>query len=207
MRKLAPLFATLLLLAVASLTVAQSSMPLDRIDVEQGSVHFTGSTLNPQGQFTFRGAGLSLSGGLVEGFFSPVCQPCTGGEQIHIKTVFSGEQSIRPGTLTTMGTTGRDIFYTGDLTFDSNPVTLPTRYTRTPIRISVPITVQGWLDIYERNPFLNSNYFLFRTPLNLQGTATLTLSMWGINPANGRPFYRFRGLSYEFPAIARAGEN
>lgn len=207
MRKLAPLFATLLLLAVASLTAAQSSMPLDRVNIEQGRVNFTGNTPDPPGQFTFGGPGVSLSGRLVEGNFSPSCQPCAGGEEIHIRTIFSGELSIRPGTLT-FGTTSRDIFYTGNLVFDSNPVTLPSRYTRSPIRISVPITLQGWLETYERDPFVNwPNYFLFRAPLNLQGTATLTLSMWGINSANGHPFYRFRGLSYEFPPLENAREN
>jgi hypothetical protein len=197
MRKLAPFFAAITLLLVASLTPAQNAIPHNRLSIDAGNVNFTGSSLDPQGRFIFAGQGLALSGELREGNFSPDCVPCVGGDQIQIHTVYSGELSIRPGTMTVSGTS-RDVFYSGDLEATAAPVTLPIRYSRAPFRVTVPITLHGFLDVYERDPFITTNYWLFRVPINLQGTATLTLNAWGFSPSTGRPYYRFRSLSYEF---------
>lgn len=197
MRKLAPFFAAMTLLLMASLTPAQNAIPHNRLSIEAGNVNFTGSSLDPLGHFIFAGQGLSLSGDLREGNFSPACQPCAAGEQVLIHTIYSGELSIRPGTMTVSGAS-RDVFYDGNLEATAAPVTLPIRYSRTPFRVSVPITLQGFIGVYERDPFVTLNYCLFRVPINLQGNATLTLSRVGVSPSTGLPYYRFRGLTYEF---------
>jgi hypothetical protein len=200
MRKLAPFFATLLLLVITSLAQAQDTFPLNHLDLTDGSVTFTGTTSSPTGRFTFTGPEISLTGGLSEGVLGPACEPCAGGQQVSIRTSFAGDQSIRPGTLT-VGGTSRDVYYAGNLVFDGAPVRLPMRYTRMPFNVSFPITLEGNLRVHRLNPFNNGAGLLFELPVRQQGTATLTLSLWFINPNTGQPLYRFRGLTYKLAAV------
>ncbi|MBV9958382.1 MAG: hypothetical protein JO360_08175 [Acidobacteria bacterium] len=202
MRKLAPFFAAFLLLAAAQLAAAQdTTVPHIPLGLEQARVTFSGGSVDPIGNFTFAGNGMTLTGWLTEGAFSPQCLPCQGGDEISIRTTYSGEQSIRAGTLTINGVS-RDVYYAGAMVFDGNRVTLPTRYSRLPFTVTFPITLQGHLQVHRFNPFNNSTGLLFELPLKLHGTARLTLSVQSISPLNGRPFYRFRGLSYELSAAA-----
>lgn len=205
MRKLAPLFATLLLLAAAPLAAAQNPFPAGPLLVEKGHITFIGN-LDPSGLFTFEGAGLTLTGGLHEGLVSPSCSPCYGGQQVSIRTVFAGEQSMRAGTLT-IGETSRDVFYSGELVFDGNQITLPTRYTRRPFKVTFPITLQGHLQVHWLNPNNTPNGLLFDLPVNLPGTATLTMKLGGINPGTGNPQYFTQSLSYELKSPEKAQDN
>lgn len=199
MRKLGPLFSLLLLLPLVPAIAAQTSPA-----VERGTVTFTGSSLNPQGRFTFTGPHLFvLTGGLIDGNFSPA-SPITGGQEIHIRSVFSGSLSIRPGDMST-GTETRFVFYDGNLTFDSAPLTLPIRYSRSTLNIVVPITVQGNIDVHRTDPFNNPN-LLFQTAVNLQGTATLRLRTIYVDYF-GLPVYQFLGLTYDFPLANNPGKN
>ena len=206
MRKLAPFFAAFLLLAATQLATAQDSIPNTPRGLEEAHITFTGSGIDPRGLFAFEAGGLTLTGELREGNFSPECTPCEGGTEINVRTSYSGEQSIRAGTLTINGAT-RDVFYAGALVFDGNRVTLPTRYSRLPFTVTFPINLQGHLQVHRFNPFSNPSGLLFELPVKLQGTARLTLSVMGINPLNGRPLYRFRGMSYELSSAANAQEN
>lgn len=192
MRKLAPLFSLCLLVFLAPSVAAQTS-PI----IEQGDVTFTGSSANPQGRFAFTGPQLLvLTGGLLNGNFNPSCGPCVGGQVIHISSIFSGSTSIRPGEMIEAREV-RNVYYSGNLTFDSTPVTLPIRFNRYPLKIVVPITLNGQLEVHSSDPFSNPN-LLFQIPLSLQGKATLTLKALYIDFL-GRPVYQFLGLTYDFP--------
>jgi hypothetical protein len=199
MRRLAPFVSLLFLLLVGSSARAQESVVIDR-----GSITFTGSGADPSGQFQLEGPQmLTLTGGLREGNFNPSCLPCVAGQQLFVRSVFNGSSSIRAGWLSTASET-RGVFYEGQLNFDSDLVTLPTRYSRLPFSVVVPVTLTGVIRVHGTDPFVNSNNLLFVVPIQLHGTATLKLRPYGINPTNGKPFYTFKGLSYDFPPPAEA---
>ncbi len=191
MRRHAPLLALLLVLFISPVVAAQSA-------IDRGKVTFTGSVV-PSGQFTFEGPQLlTLTGGLRDGFTSPNCSPCIGGQEIRVLNLFSGDQSMRAGTLTT-GSESRPVYFAGTLAFNSPPVTLPIRHSRVPFKIIVPIVLNGDLQIHSSNPFINGEGLLFVFPIHLQGTATLTFKTTVLHQ-DGRPFYKFMGATYEFPA-------
>lgn len=202
MRRLAPLVSLLLLMFFCASAHAQASLEVDR-----GTITFTGSGADPEGQFRLAGPQLlTLVGGLREGNFNPTCLPCVGGQQLFLRSLFNGSSSIRPGSLST-GSETRGVFYEGELNFDSDLVTLPTRYSRLPFSIVVPVTLTGVIRVHGSNPFFNTNNLLYVVPIQLHGTATLTLRPYGINPVNGKPNYMFKGLSYEFSPPAESLPN
>jgi hypothetical protein len=199
MRRHAPLLALLLVLLICPVVAAQTA-------IDRGQITFSAFSSSPRGEFRFEGPQMmTVIGGLREGLFFPTCDPCTGGQLVTIGGIYTGDSSFFHGTLTT-GSETRPVYFAGNLHFYSSQMTMPTRYSRLPFTLVVPITAEGNLQVHGTNPFISGINLLFDFPVNLHGKATVTFKLRGILPL-GQPFYDVVRASYEFPLAEKVEEN
>ncbi|HEY0544221.1 MAG TPA: hypothetical protein VGC91_02400 [Pyrinomonadaceae bacterium] len=195
MRKLAPFFASLLLLAAAPLlfvSTARAQAVAD-LTIDSGTLTIMQPVL-PSTTFDFAGRQLSVQSSVPSDdiFIWPNCTPCLGGDTFNVHGSIT---TSRRGSATISGVS-RDIYITTVLTLSGGNVTIPYRYSRLPIRVTVPTTVTGRLTGYTRDPNAGDpGPEVFHTPVSLQGTATLTLIFRGTF-AMGFPIYSAQSIVY-----------
>jgi hypothetical protein len=187
MKKSLRLFSALLIAACfLSLTEARAD-----------SVVITGGSLTQDFDHTFdlTGEGFRASGW---GYFGRrPCFTCPAGTTIDLVSEYAGEDMLKAGPATFNGADYPLLWYTGVLTFHSDPFVLPLDGPSGLITIEVPFTFDGWLSGHLDNPFVGPSPTVF-SHLNLtgQGVALLQLSSF-LHPTLGRA-YSFQGLTYNF---------
>jgi hypothetical protein len=169
------------------------SMPEARAD----SVVITGGSLNQtfNHSFDITGDGFRASGWGYLGH--QPCRTCQAGSVLDLFSEYSGDDSLGAGPATFGGTDYPLLWYTGVLTFHSDPFVLPLDSPSGLFTIEVPFTFDGFLSGHLDDPFVGPSPTIF-SHLNLtgQGVAVLQLSSF-VHPTFGRT-YAFNSLTFNF---------
>lgn len=176
-----------LLLFTCALCVAEARADTFVVTSGSASVGLAGGT------FTFNGAGMSLSGGLTNSFFTSFFAP---NQAANILTRnCCADITSGPGTVN--GVAHSKIFYGGLI--DLNSAIPPLNWAQGPVTIVVPFTLTGTLRGCTSNPELTgpcSAGLVFDTLLVGQGMATIQL--FGIMSPSGNLSFQISRITFNF---------
>jgi hypothetical protein len=183
----------ILLAIVCLLCVAEARA--DPVQITGGSASVEGIGGGP---FTFIGDGFVLSGRLSQG--PGVCSGCAAGQMINLNTVNAGTD-IRTGPAVVGGISYGQLFYTGNLHFETGGVIIPNESSSL-FTITTPFEFHGLLfgcTDDQVSGCLPGN-LVFNSSLAGHGTAIATFT--SIDNGSAGRLYFLSGVRYDFAPVA-----
>jgi hypothetical protein len=127
------------------------------------------------------------------------CAPCQAGDGVNLSTNWTGYYEFHSGPATINGTNYARLYFSGTLSFQVAPLTMPSDDSAT-FTLSVPFSLSGNINFYLDNPEVNPGPALFSTLLSGQGIAFIQIESI-FSPSYGHLYFG-HGTTYSFQPTA-----